>query len=71
VPSVNVPVAVNCWVVPRGILGIAGVTAIETSAAGVTFNEVEPAIEPDTAVTLVLPTPAPVTTPCPFIVATP
>ncbi len=41
-PSVYVPVAVNCFVVPRGIVGIAGVTAIDTKAAGVTVNVVEP-----------------------------
>jgi hypothetical protein len=29
--SEKVPVAVNCWVVPRGMLGFAGVTAIDTS----------------------------------------
>ena len=34
-PSLNVPVAVNCWVVPKGIAGLAGVTVIETNAAGV------------------------------------
>jgi len=31
VPSENVPVAANCWVVPTGMVGFAGVTAIETS----------------------------------------
>src|SRR5262249_58538459 len=34
--SVNVPVAVNCWVVPLVMLGLAGVTAIESRAASVT-----------------------------------
>ena len=33
VPSEYVPVAVNCWVTPTGTLGLAGVTAIETSVA--------------------------------------
>ena len=55
-PSVNVPVAVNCCVLPRGMLGIAGVTAIETNTAGVTFSVVELVIEPEVDVTLVLPT---------------
>ena len=55
-PSVKVPVAVNCCVVPRGMLGIAGVTAIETNTAGVTFSVVELVIEPEVDVTLVLPT---------------
>jgi hypothetical protein len=63
VPSVNVPVAVNCWEVPKGILGIAGVTAIETRTAAVTFSVVEPVTEPEVAVTLVLPTPALAATP--------
>lgn len=55
-PSVNVPVAVTCCVVPNGMDGIAGVTAIDTSAAAVTVSEVDPTIAPDVPVTLVLPT---------------
>src|SRR5438309_2553872 len=55
-PSVNVPLAVNCCAVPSGIAGIAGVMAIETSATGVTFTVVESLIEPEVALTLVLPT---------------
>ena len=31
--SLYVPVAVNCWVLPDAIVGVAGVTAIEMSAA--------------------------------------
>ena len=34
-PSVNVPVAVSCWLVPRGVVGSVGLTAMETSPAGV------------------------------------
>jgi hypothetical protein len=56
-PSVNVPVAENCCVVPSGITGIAGVTAIETSVAGFTVTVVVPLTVPIAAVTLVLPTP--------------
>ena len=33
VPSEYVPVAVNCCVVPKAILGLAGVTSIEVSVA--------------------------------------
>jgi hypothetical protein len=60
-PSVYVPVAVNCSVVPSGITGTAGVTAIDTSAAGLTVTVVDPlivdpAIVPNVAVTVVLPT---------------
>jgi hypothetical protein len=54
--SVYVPVAVNCCVVPAAMLGTAGVTAIETSVAAVTFIVVDPEIDPDVAVTVVLPT---------------
>jgi hypothetical protein len=32
VPSENVPVATNCWVIPTGRLGLTGVKAIETTA---------------------------------------
>ena len=62
-PSVYVPVAVNCCVIPRARVGIAGVTAIETRTAGVTVRVVEPAIAPDVALTLVLPTATLVATP--------
>jgi hypothetical protein len=55
VPSVNVPVAVNCSASPSGSDGMAGVTAMETSAADVTVNPVEPVMEPDAALTVVEP----------------
>ena len=42
-PSVYVPVAVNCCLVPSGMDGFAGVTPIETSAGGVTVT-VAPAL---------------------------
>ena len=54
--SVNVPVAVNCCVVPSGIVGTAGVTAIETNSAVVTFSVVVPLTVLKVAFTLVLPT---------------
>src|SRR5271155_3304467 len=38
-PSVYVPVAVNCWVVPSGIEAFVGEIAIETSAAGFTTSD--------------------------------
>lgn len=68
-PSVNVPVAVNCCVVPSGIVGIAGVTAIDTTTAAVTVSVVEPLIVPDVAVTLVLPRATLLASPCPLTVA--
>src|SRR5688500_14839365 len=33
-PSVNVPVATNCWVVPTEIDGVVGLSTIETSPVG-------------------------------------
>jgi hypothetical protein len=44
--SENVPVALNCCVVPGAMLGLAGVTAMETSVAGVTVTVVDPDISP-------------------------
>ena len=69
VPSVKVPVAVNCCVVPAGIEGIAGVTAMETRVAGVTVRLVDPTIDPEVAVTLVVPTATLVATPAGLTVA--
>ena len=54
-PSVKVPVAVNCSLVPAEIEEFAGVTAIEISAAAVTVSVVEPLIEPDDAVIVEVP----------------
>ena len=70
VPSLNVPVAVNCCVRPAGTLGFAGVTAIDCRAAAVTVNVVDPATFPDVAVIAVVPVPTPVATPAAVIVAT-
>jgi len=36
--SLNVPVAVNCWVSPLAMEGFAGVTAMETNVAAVTVS---------------------------------
>lgn len=44
-PSVKVPVAVNCCVVPRGIEGIAGVIAMDDNRAGEIVSVVNPIIE--------------------------
>ena len=54
--SVKIPVAVNCCVVPFAMLGSAGVTPIDTSAAAVTVRVVEPEINPEVAVIVVTPT---------------
>src|SRR6478672_7568316 len=56
-PSVNVPVAVNCCVVPAEIDGLAGMTEIETRAAAVTVRFVLPETEPEAAVIVATPTP--------------
>jgi hypothetical protein len=69
VPSLNVPVAVNCWVAPLAIDGFAGVTAIDCSVAAVTVSKVEPLIAPDVALIVEVPTPAPVARPVALIVA--
>src|SRR5437660_2401363 len=51
-PSVKVPVAVNCWVIPNGMLEMAGVIARETNTAGVMLNVVEPVTVPAIVLTL-------------------
>ncbi len=61
--------AVNPCVVPSGIVGIAGVTAIVTSTAGVTVSVVVPEIPPALAVTVVLPRATLAASPCAFTVA--
>jgi hypothetical protein len=62
-PSEYVPVALNWAVVPFAIDGLAGDTAIDTSAAGVTFKSVLPMIEFIVAVIVAVPTATPVTRP--------
>jgi hypothetical protein len=47
--SENVPVAVNCSVLPFAIEGFAGVTAIDISVAEVTVSTVEPLTLPEIA----------------------
>ena len=64
VPSLNVPVAVNCSVVPAGIVVVTGVMAIDCKiAAAVTVSVVEPLMAPDLAVMVVVPTAMPVASP--------
>jgi len=55
VPSLNVPVAVNCWVVPNATVAADGLTAIEISTAAVTVRFADPLIEPDVAVIVAFP----------------
>jgi hypothetical protein len=63
VPSVKVPVAVNCCVVPNEIVAVGGLMAIETSAAAVTVSSVDPLIVPEVAEIVAVP--------CPTLVASP
>jgi hypothetical protein len=68
--SENVPVAVNCSVLPFAIEGFAGVTAIDTSVAAVTVKVVDPVIPPETALIWLVPVATPVANPPEAIVAT-
>ena len=54
-PSLNVPVAVNFSCVPVLTRGLTGVTAIETRCALDTVSPVDPVIEPNDALIVVLP----------------
>src|SRR5713226_8643154 len=69
--SLNVPVAVNCCVAPLATDGFAGVTAIDTSTAGVTVSSVEPVMLPLVAEIVDVPVPTLVARPVLLIVATP
>jgi len=55
VPSLKVPVAVNCRAVPSGIDAVAGLIAIETRLALVTVNVVDPVTGPEAALMVVDP----------------
>ena len=62
--------AVNCWVAPCVTDGFAGVTLIETKAAGVTVSVVLLDRLPETALIVVEPAPTGVAKPAALIVAT-
>ena len=70
-PSLKVPVAVNCSVSPLAIEGFAGVTLIDESVAAVTVSVVEPVIAPETALMVVDPAPTAEARPAAEIVAAP
>jgi hypothetical protein len=71
VPSLYVPVAVNCSVAPVISVGFAGLIAIACSVASVTVSVAELLVTvPDVALIVALPTPAPVASPVALIVAT-
>jgi hypothetical protein len=50
-----VPVALNCCDVPRGILAVTGLTAMDISTGAVTVKVVAPEIAPEVAVIVVVP----------------
>ena len=67
------PVAVNCWVTPAGILcilGVGGVIEIEDKVAEFTVRLVLPEILPEVAVMAALPAATAVARPLMFTVAT-
>jgi len=69
-PSVNVPTAESCSLDPIARLELAGVTASETSAAGVTVKLAEPVTVPEVAVMVAAPTPTLLAAPTAETVAT-
>lgn len=70
--SENVPVAMNCWVFPRAMLGFTGVTAIDTSTAAVTVRVADGDVTPSNAAVIsVEPSPVAVASPLLLMVATP
>lgn len=60
VPSENVPVALNCCNVPRGMDGVAGVTAIEFTVALVTVRLALAKMLPELTVAVMVELPAPI-----------
>ena len=67
--SLYVPVAVNCWVSPAAMVGLAGVTAMDSSVAVLTVSVVEPDTLPLAAVIRLVPTFTPVARPAALMVA--
>ena len=69
-PSLKLPVAVNCWVAPATKLRFAGLTAMDDRVAEVTVKVEDPATEPAVAVIVVCPALAELATPLVAMVAT-
>jgi hypothetical protein len=55
--------AVNCWVMPKAMEGLVGVTESEVKTAGVTVKVAEPLIVPEVAVMVAVPGATPVANP--------
>ena len=68
--SENVPVAVNCWLVPLTMLGLGGVTEIVCKAAALTVRMVEPLTPLNVALMVDEPLATPVARPAGEIAAT-
>ena len=62
--------AENCWLVPSGMLTVAGLTAIESRAGGPTLRVAVPVIVPEVAMIVALPCPMDEASPALFMVAT-
>jgi len=69
-PSLKLAVAVNCLVVPTGILELAGVTVMAVTLAPVTVSAAVPVTEPEVAVIVAVPVPTAVAKPEELMVAT-
>jgi len=63
VPSLYMPVALNCWVRATTTEADAGVTVMETRVAPATVSVVVPLIDPDMAVRVTPPSATPVASP--------
>jgi hypothetical protein len=69
--SLNVPVAVNCLLVPTAMVELAGVTASETRVAALAVRVAVPVTEPEVALMVVVPIPTAVVRPAASMVETP
>src|ERR1039458_9637300 len=69
-PSLYVPVAMNCCVSPAAIEALAGVTVTEARTGEVTVSVAVPCTVPEAAAIVVLPTIKPLARPAALIVAT-
>lgn len=67
-PSLKLPVAVNGRVPPTAMVGLVGVTTIETRVASVTFRLVEVVMDPKAAVIVAEPTECALAKPLEFTV---
>jgi hypothetical protein len=70
-PSVKVPVAVNCCVVSSAMVALGGPTAMETKTGGVTVKLDDPEIVPNIAVIVVPPCATDEASPALLMLATP